>query len=55
MEDLIKQKLIYAQSSLKSALSNFLHTNKRVDRDRVIKLTAKIEVYETLLTELKKK
>jgi len=51
MEELLKKNLGYAQSSLKSALSTFLFTNKRVDRDRVIKLNAKIEVLEETFLE----
>lgn len=55
MKELLNKNLEYAKSSLKSALSTFLFTNKRIDRDRVIKLNAKIEVYELLIKELNKK
>jgi hypothetical protein len=53
MKEILEKRLKYADSVLKSSLSTFLNTNKRVDRDKVIKIRTKIEVYEELLKEIK--
>ena len=50
----IVKKLTYYEEQLKSALHSFLADNTRKSRDRVLKLTAKIESYKEVLETIEK-
>ena len=45
----LEKKIEYSERSLSSALSNFLSSNKRIDRDRVSKLKSRIDTLKELL------
>jgi len=49
----LEKKIEYSERSLSSALSNFLFSNKRIDRDRVLKLKSRIDTLKELLKEQK--
>jgi len=51
MKKKIEERLNMYKNMLESSLSTFLYTNKRVDRDRVITLKAKIEILNILLKD----
>ena len=52
MKDKLNKKLSYRQRQLDTALGDFLKTNKRQDRDRVLRLQTRIKVYNELLKDL---
>lgn len=52
--DIIENKIQTTQSTLNSSLNTFLHSNLRKDRDRVLRLKAKLETYNELLTLISK-
>lgn len=45
----INEKINYCQVNLNSAISDFISSNKRQDRDRVIKIKAKLEAFNEIL------
>jgi hypothetical protein len=45
----VKDKISYLQSSLNTSIESFLNSNTRKDRDRVIKIRSKLEVYTEIL------
>ena len=56
MEEQIKKienLLVLNQSVLNCAIADFLSSNKRQDRDRVIRIKARIDVYSELIKMLK--
>ncbi len=48
----VNKQLKYYQSNLNIALDTFLKTNKRVDRDRVLSYTSKIEMLKWFIAQL---
>lgn len=54
MVEFINNKISFSEKTLSVALSDFINSNKRQDRDRVIKLKSRIETYNEILKELKK-
>jgi hypothetical protein len=55
MKNWIEKKLQYCESNLRTSLSTFLFSNKRVDRDQVLKWQARAETYKEILNELNSK
>ena len=49
----LTEKLKVTESAYNSALSTFLNSNKRVDRDRVLTLRGKVNLLSELIKELK--
>jgi hypothetical protein len=49
----LEKKIEYSERSLSSALSRFILSNKRVDRDRVLTVKSKVDTLKELLKEQK--
>jgi len=49
----LEKKIEYSERSLSSALSRFIFSNKRVDRDRVLTVKSKLDTLKELLKEQK--
>ena len=47
----LEKKIEYSERSLSSALSRFIISNKRVDRDRVLTIKSKVDTLKELLKE----
>ena len=47
----LEKKIEYSERSLSSALSRFIISNKRVDRDRVLTVNSKLDTLKELLKE----
>ena len=47
----LEKKIEYSERSLSSALSRFIISNKRVDRDRVLTVKSKVDTLKELLKE----
>jgi hypothetical protein len=55
MKEWIEKKLQYCESNLRTSLSTFLYSNKRVDRDRVLKWQTRVETYKEIMESLNDK
>lgn len=47
----LEKKIEYSERSLSSALSTFILSNKRIDRDRVLTVKSKVDTLKELLKE----
>lgn len=47
----LEKKIEYSERSLSSALSTFILSNKRIDRDRVLTVKSKLDTLKELLKE----
>lgn len=47
----LEKKIEYSERSLSSALSTFILSNKRIDRDRVLTVKSKLDTLKGLLKE----
>ena len=47
----LEKKIEYSERSLSSALSRFILSNKRIDRDRVLTVKSKLDTLKELLKE----
>ena len=47
----LEKKIEYSERSLSSALSTFILSNKRIDRDRVLTVNSKLDTLKELLKE----
>ena len=53
MKEKLENLITTTNQTLSIALNDFIFHNRRVDRDRVIRLKTRVEVYEGLLKDLK--
>lgn len=48
-KEYIEEKISFLETQFKVAVNDFLRSNKRVDRDRVIILKSKLEIYREVV------
>ena len=51
MKEVIEKKIKYYEKRQQEAMTRFLNSCKRVDRDSLLKLNTRIETYKELLQE----